>query len=101
MRGYAPEAVLRSVARDLEDRIERIDGVAQANATGIRDREIHVDVDPDRLAAFRAAADRRGRRARSSRGSNVPAGTVDSGRRSRLVRGMAQAAPRPKQSATW
>ncbi|MFK7988300.1 MAG: efflux RND transporter permease subunit [Sandaracinaceae bacterium] len=91
VRGSAPESVLRSVARDLEDRLERIEGVAQANGTGIREREIHVDVDPDRLTAFRVPlANVAG--ALRSRGSNVPAGTLDSDTRSRIVRGMAQTA---------
>ncbi len=87
--GVAPEAVLRSVARELEDRLGRIEGVAAANATGLRERELHVDVDPDRLEAYGlplltvASALR-------TRGSNVSAGHMDTGRRSRMVRGMAQ-----------
>lgn len=91
VRGEAPEAVLRAIAQDVEDRVERVDGIAAAQPTGIRDREIHVDVDPDRLAAFRVplgqvAAVLRGR------GANVPAGQMDTGRRSRIVRGMTQTA---------
>lgn len=91
VRGDAPEEVLRAVARDLEDRLERTDGVSRANATGIREREIHVEVDPDRLTAYGvpltsvAAALR-------SRGVNVPAGEMEGARRSRLVRGMSRAA---------
>ncbi len=87
--GDAPEPVLRSVARELEDRLGRIDGVAQVTTTGIRERELHVDVDPDRLEAYgvplAAVAG-----ALSTRGNNVPAGHMDSGRHSRMVRGMAQ-----------
>lgn len=90
VRGEAPEAVLRAVAQDVQDRLERIDGIAAAQATGIRDREIHVDVDPDRLAAFRVPL---GQVAAvlAGRGANVPAGQMDTGRRSRIVRGMTQA----------
>ncbi|MCA9606707.1 MAG: efflux RND transporter permease subunit [Myxococcales bacterium] len=87
--GDAPEPVLRAVARELEDRLTRIDGVAQVTTTGIRERELHVDVDPDRLEAYgvplAAVAG-----ALSTRGNNVPAGHMDSGRHSRMVRGMAQ-----------
>ena len=87
--GDAPEAVLRSVAREMEERLGRIDGVGQVTTTGIRDRELHVDVDPDRLEAYgvplAAVAG-----ALTGRGSNVPAGHMDSGRHSRMVRGMAQ-----------
>lgn len=90
VRGDAPESVLRAVARDLQDRLERIDGVAQAVSTGIRDREIQVDVDPDRLAAYRlplAAVTA----ALEARGSNVPAGEMEDGRQNRIVRGMTHA----------
>jgi len=88
--GDAPEPVLRSIARDLEDRVSRVDGVASVSATGIRERELHVDVDPDRLEAYglplgAVAA------AVAPRGSNVPAGLMETGRRARLVRGMSQA----------
>ncbi len=91
VRGSAPEPVLRAVARDLQDRLERVDGVASANPTGIREREIHVDVDPDRLTAFRVPLSQVAG-ALSMRGANVPAGLMDTGRRSRIVRGMAQTA---------
>ncbi|MBX3269143.1 MAG: efflux RND transporter permease subunit [Sandaracinaceae bacterium] len=87
--GDAPEAVLRAVAREMEERLGRIDGVGQVTTTGIRDRELHVDVDPDRLEAYgvplAAVAG-----ALSGRGSNIPAGHMDSGRHSRMVRGMAR-----------
>ena len=87
--GDVPETVLRSVAQELEDRLARVDGVAAVNPTGIRDRELHVDVDPDRLEAYNlpltAVAE-----ALRSRGSNVTAGHMDSARRSRSVRGIAQ-----------
>ena len=91
VRGDVPEVVLRSVARDLEDRLERIPGVAQAQATGIRDRELHVDVDPDRLAAYGLPLSSVAGALRS-RGNNIPAGQMETGRRSRIVRGMAQTA---------
>lgn len=91
VRGDAPEAVLRAVARDLEDRLERIEGVAHANATGIRAREIQVDVDPDRLAAYRVPLGSVAS-ALSGRGVNVPAGEMEGDRQSRIVRGMARVA---------
>lgn len=89
VRGGASEAVLRSVARELEDRLGRIEGVGAVNPSGIRERELQVEVDPDRLEAHRlplaAVAG-----ALRSRGSNVPAGQMETGRRSRMVRGMSQ-----------
>lgn len=89
VRGDAPEAVLRAVARDLEDRLERIDGVAQANATGIREREIQVEVDPDRLAGYGVPLSGVAS-ALTSRGRNVPAGEIEGERRNQIVRGIAQ-----------
>lgn len=87
VRGSAPERVLRAVALDLEDRLERVEGVAAVNATGIREREVQVDVDPDRLSAYGLPlAGVSG--ALRARGSNIPAGHMDSERRSRVVRGM-------------
>lgn len=89
VRGGSSEAVLRSVARELEDRLGRVDGVATVNTSGIRDRQLQVDVDPDRLQAYglplSAVVD-----ALRGRGNNVPAGQMESGRRSRMVRGMTQ-----------
>ena len=91
VRGDVPERVLRAVARELEERMERTPGVGEARPTGIREREIHVDVDPDRLSAFDLPLSSVAS-ALSMRGANVPAGQMETGRRSRIVRGMAQAA---------
>ena len=91
VRGDVPERVLRAVARELEERMERTPGVGEARPTGIREREIHVDVDPDRLSAFGLPLSSVAS-ALSMRGANVPAGQMETGRRSRIVRGMAQAA---------
>lgn len=87
--GDAPEASLRAVGRTLKERLERIDGVAEALTTGIRDREIRVEVDPDRLFAYGVPLDAL-TQALIGRGNNVPAGQIEGGRRNRLVRGMAK-----------
>lgn len=87
VRGEVPEIVLRQVGKDLADRIERIPGVSGTWRNGIRDREFRVDVDPDRLAAYRlpltAVTD-----ALKMRAVNVPAGTTKGETDARLVRGM-------------
>jgi len=50
--GYARrslEPVARAVARELREDLIEIDGVAKVDDRNIRDRELHVDVDPERL----------------------------------------------------
>lgn len=89
IRGDVPPAVLQQVGRDLTDILERLDMVADVRQDGIRGREIAVEVDPERLAAFhlplRAVAD-----ALSVRASNMPAGTVEGDGAATLVRGISQ-----------
>jgi multidrug efflux pump subunit AcrB len=87
VRGEVPEVVLRQVGKDLADRVERLPGVSGTWRNGIRDRELRVDVDPDRLAAYQlpltAVTD-----ALRLRAANVPAGTTKGEGDARLVRGM-------------
>ncbi len=87
IRGAVPEDVLRQVGRDLADRIERIPGVSGTWRNGIRDRELRVDVDPDRLAAYGLPLTAVTEAVRL-RGVNVPAGTTKGEGDARLVRGM-------------
>ncbi|MEW6076362.1 MAG: efflux RND transporter permease subunit [Thermodesulfobacteriota bacterium] len=44
---------LKKIADDLEDEIEAISGVLEAEVTGTREREIRIEVDPDKLAYYR------------------------------------------------
>ena len=88
IRGEVPEVVLREVGKDLADRIEQLPGVAGTWRNGIRDRELRVDVDPDRLSAYSlplaSVTD-----ALRQRAANVPAGlTKGEQGDARLVRGM-------------
>ncbi len=88
VRGDVPERVLRRFGLDLADQVDAVDGVASVSRNGVREREIAVDVDPDRLAAFgvplSAVAD-----ALRVRAQNIPAGTLGT-ESARLVRGMTQ-----------
>ena len=43
---------LKEIADDLEEEIESIVGVLEANVTGGREREIRIEVDPDKLAYY-------------------------------------------------
>ncbi|MDH3200211.1 MAG: efflux RND transporter permease subunit [Myxococcales bacterium] len=87
VRGEVTEAVLRQVGKDLAERIERIDGVSGIWRNGIRDRELRVDVDPDRLVAHQLSLTSVTQALRL-RAANVPAGTTKGGGDTRLVRGM-------------
>ncbi len=87
VRGEVTEAVLRQVGKDLAERIERLDGVSGIWRNGIRDRELRVDVDPDRLAAHHLSLTSVTEALRL-RAANVPAGTTKGDGDTRLVRGM-------------
>ncbi len=45
--------VLKKIADDLEDDIEAVTGVLEVDVTGTREREIRIEVDPDKLAYYR------------------------------------------------
>ena len=51
--GDVSEAVLKNVAENLEEAIEQIAGVLEVDITGDREREIRVEFDPDRMAAYK------------------------------------------------
>jgi multidrug efflux pump len=91
IRGDVPERVLREVALDLVQDLEEIEGIAEVGKFGVREREVRVEVDPDRTSAYgvpiTAVADALGTRA-----FNVPAGTIESPTDTRLVRGMTRVA---------
>ncbi|MGD9873011.1 MAG: efflux RND transporter permease subunit [Kiritimatiellia bacterium] len=52
LSGNTPLDRLKNLAEDLQDRIEQLPGVKQAAVSGIREREIRVEIDISRLASF-------------------------------------------------
>ncbi|MEO0321945.1 MAG: efflux RND transporter permease subunit [Myxococcota bacterium] len=50
--GDIDEAALKAIGEDLQEDIERLPGVLEANLSGGREREIKVQVDPTRLAHY-------------------------------------------------
>lgn len=52
LSGDVPLELLKNVAEDLEDRLERIPAVLQANVWGTREREIRVEIDIDKFTAY-------------------------------------------------
>lgn len=87
VRGAVAEDVLRQVGKDLAEKLERLEGVSGIRKNGIRDRELRVEVDPDRLAAHRLSLTAVSAALRL-RAANVPAGTTKGDGDTRLVRGM-------------
>ena len=47
--------VLKGVAEELEEHIEEIPGVLDVVLTGGREHEVRVEIDPDRMAAYRVS----------------------------------------------
>jgi len=76
---------LKTFADDLQDRIESVEGVLEARITGGLEREIHVEFDLDRVAAYNVpfssliTAVERGN-------VNMPSGSMDIGQGKYLVR---------------
>jgi len=69
---------LETVAEDLKDRIQAVPGVLEAKVTGKQEKEISVDVDPDRMRAYNLnLGDISG--AIQSQHRNIPGGALKAG----------------------
>ena len=76
---------LKAFADELEDRIEAIPGVLEVRITGGLEREIHVEFDLDRVAAYNVPFS--GLINAVQRGNiNMPSGSIDIGQAKYLVR---------------
>ena len=85
LSGDIPEQELREIAKDLRDRLRRVEGVATVSIFGIRESRILIEVEPERLDQYglsleeiRAAVDNQNR--------NVPGGALKTARGEILVR---------------
>lgn len=83
--GDIPEHELREIAKDLRDRLRRIDEVATVHVLGIRQEQILVEIDPERLDQYRLSLDDV-RAAIDNRNRNVPGGALKTARGEILVR---------------
>ncbi len=83
--GDVEEGVLKRVAEELEDRIEGIPGVLEANLIGAREREIRVEFNPDRMAAYRLSFTEILQTIQSEN-VNIPGGSIDIGQGKYLLR---------------
>lgn len=57
LSGDLPEMELREIARDIEKKIETLDGVARVVSQGVRDKEIRVEASPAKLRRYRVTLD--------------------------------------------
>ncbi|MCZ7649920.1 MAG: efflux RND transporter permease subunit [Thermoanaerobaculia bacterium] len=85
LSGDVGPAVLKRIAKELQDDLEGIGGVLKADVVGGLDREVKVEVDPERLRLYGLSLDDVIDAVRDENVS-IPAGDLDLGRQSFAVR---------------
>lgn len=83
--GDLTERKIEALATDLEEDLLDIDGVGKVSITGVREREIWVEVKPRKLTQHNLSLSQVAQ-AVSSKNMNIPAGDVTIGKHSYLVR---------------
>ncbi len=83
--GDVNERVLKRIAEEFEDRFEEIPGVLGVDVTGVREREIRVEFDPDRMAAYKLSFTEILSLVQREN-VNVPGGSIDLGRGKYMLR---------------
>jgi len=83
--GSIPEKELLKITKDIQREILNIKGVAKADIAGLRDREIWIEIDPDRLYSYSVGLTQV-ISAIAMKNMNVPGGTMDVGRSEYLLR---------------
>ncbi len=86
---FTPEMLRRLVDEEIKDRIMRVEGVANVDIGGGRERKILVEIDLERLQAFRLPIERVTRLLNVSN-LNLLAGEVDRQRNKVLIRAMGE-----------
>ncbi|QDU57059.1 efflux RND transporter permease subunit [Aeoliella mucimassa] len=85
----APDAVddrtLKEIAEDVQEQLETVEGVANTQLFGGKEREIHVDVYPDRMVQYDVSLGQL-RQALSDFHAEVPAGAFTTGEFDRQIR---------------
>jgi len=85
LTGAVGPVVLKELAEDLQDELETLSGVLRVNLVGGLEREVHVDVDPQRLRLYGLALDDVVDAIRDENVS-IPGGDMDLGTQSFAVR---------------
>ena len=83
--GDFPEKERRELAEELQDEIEAVEDVLEVSVYGIRDRQIWVEVDPDRLDRYSLTLQQIVG-ALAAKNMNIPAGELKIGRLEYLLR---------------
>ena len=83
--GNLPEKERRELAEELQDEIEAVEDVLEVSVYGIRDRQIWIEVDPDRLDRYTLTL-QQVVGALAAKNMNVPAGELKIGRLEYLLR---------------
>ncbi len=90
LAGNIEESTLRDMAKDVRDDLRRIPGVAAVRILGIREQQIWVEVDPQRLDQYGLSLDDV-RASIASHNRNVPGGTLKTARGEILLRTLGEA----------
>ncbi|MEM9353131.1 MAG: efflux RND transporter permease subunit [Planctomycetota bacterium] len=83
------ERALREIAEEVEDQISAVDGVANTQLFGGKEREIHVNANPDRLSQYGLTLMQL-RQALADFNAKIPAGALDTEEFDRTVRNEAK-----------
>ena len=83
--GDVGERVLKKIAEEMEDLIEQIPGVLEVDVTGARQREIRVEFDPERMAAYKLSFTEIMTLIQREN-VNVPGGSIDLGKGKYMLR---------------
>lgn len=87
--GSITESQMREIAENLKDEVLEIKNIASVQIAGLREREIWIEVNPDRLKAYNLPIDAINR-ALQLGNVNLPAGTLDIGNTEFMVRTMGE-----------
>ena len=87
--GSISEAQMRDIAEDLKDEILEVKNIASVQIAGLREREIWIEVNPDRLKAYNIPITAV-TMALQARNLNLPAGTMEIGNTEFMVRTMGE-----------
>ncbi len=85
LTGDLPLLQMKTIAEDLKSEIESIRNIGQIQLSGVRDREIWIEVDPDRLYSYNLALNNVVN-AIAMKNLNLPGGTLKVGRAEYLLR---------------
>jgi multidrug efflux pump subunit AcrB len=89
LSGNLPERELKYIADDMKDQFLEIHNIAKVEVEGVREREIWIEVDPERMYSYTMSLERVVN-ALQATNINVPAGTLDITNSEYIVRTMGE-----------